>query len=449
MQRSQNEVIAAIATPPGRGGIGIVRISGPALISFYRAITRSEERDPVARHAHIASFYAAAGTAIDTGLALFFPAPHSFTGEDVVELHGHGGPVVMQMLLQRCLELGVRTAEPGEFTRRAFLNNRIDLAQAESVADLIDAATAAAARSAMRSLSGEFSERVNAMVSELTELRALTEATLDFPEEEMDFLRAASADARVQQVRAALAEVLATARQGALLRDGVRVVITGAPNVGKSSIINKLSKKDVAIVTAIPGTTRDAIRQEIQLEGVPVHIVDTAGLRPTVDEVEQLGIERTKQEAAQADVLMEVIDASDQTPANPVVLEVAPGVRRIRVRNKIDLLAEKPSLERRESGWEVALSAKTGIGVDLLGKAILEAAGWQGADEGLFLARERHVHALQAAAGHLERAAGLSQALELFAEELRQAQVALSEITGAVTPDALLGQIFSRFCIGK
>jgi tRNA modification GTPase len=448
MQRSQNDVIAAIATPPGRGGIGIVRISGPALIPFYRAITRSEERDPVARHAHVANFCAASGIAIDAGLALFFPAPHSFTGEDVVELHGHGGPVVMQLLLQRCLELGARAAEPGEFTRRAYLNGRIDLAQAESVADLIDAATAAAARSAMRSLSGEFSGRVNAMVDELTALRALTEATLDFPEEEVDFLRAAAADTRLQQLRDALAEVLATAKQGALLRDGVRVVITGAPNVGKSSIINMLSKKEVAIVTAIPGTTRDAIRQEIQLDGVPVHVVDTAGLRATADEVERLGIERTKQEAALADVLIDVVDASQKT-GNPMALAADPGARRIRVRNKIDLVAEKPSLERRAEDWQVALSAKTGTGVELLRQAILEAAGWQGADEGLFLARQRHLSALRTAQGHLERAAGLSHALELFAEELRQAQDALGDVTGRVTPDALLGQIFSRFCIGK
>lgn len=439
------DIIAAIATPPGRGGIGIVRVSGPALGPLHAALTG---RAPEARRIRVARFLAADGSTIDEGLALYFAAPHSFTGEDVIELQGHGGPVVMQLLLQRCLELGARPAGPGEFTQRAFLNSKLDLAQAEGVADLIDATTAAAARSAMRSLSGEFSVTINALVLELTELRALTEATLDFPDEEVDFLQAAGAMARLEGVRARLSQVLASARRGALLREGVKVVIAGAPNVGKSSIINRLSGTDVAIVTAIPGTTRDAIRQDIQLAGVPLHLVDTAGLRATEDVVEKLGIARTERELAQAGVVVEVLDATamEGTPSLTGPDDRAP---RIRVRNKIDLTAESPTLRRDGQTWDVALSAKTGAGMALLEQAILEAAGWEGAEEGLFLARERHLQALQAAAGHLERAPGLAGRLELFAEELRLAQEHLGRITGRVTPDELLGQIFSRFCIGK
>jgi tRNA modification GTPase len=439
------DIIAAIATPPGRGGIGIVRVSGPALGPLYASLTG---RAPAARRLSVARFLGSDGATIDEGLALYFAAPHSFTGEDVVELQGHGGPVVMQLLLQRCLELGARPATPGEFTQRAFLNGKLDLAQAEGVADLIDATTTAAARSAMRSLSGEFSETIHALVMELTELRALTEATLDFPDEEVDFLQAAGAMARLDGVRARLSQVLASARRGALLREGVKVVIAGAPNVGKSSIINRLSGTDVAIVTAIPGTTRDAIRQDIELAGVPLHLVDTAGLRATEDIVEKLGIARTERELAQAGVVVEVLDAAIVTD-NASLARPEGGAPRIRVRNKIDLIAESPALRRSGQTWEVALSAKTGAGVVLLEQAILEAAGWEGAEEGLFLARERHLQALQAAAGHLERAPGLAGRLELFAEELRLAQEHLGRITGRITPDELLGQIFSRFCIGK
>ncbi len=437
------DLIAAIATPPGRGGIGIVRVSGPALAPFYATLTAHA---PHARRVSVVRFLASDGSTIDEGLALYFAAPHSFTGEDVVELQGHGGPVVMQLLLQRCLELGARPAAPGEFTQRAYLNGKLDLAQAEAVADLIDAASVAAARSAMRSLSGEFSEAVEALIAALTELRALTEATLDFPEEEVDFLQATVAGARLEAVRSRLAHVLASARRGALLREGVKVVIAGAPNVGKSSIINRLSGSEVAIVTAIPGTTRDAIRQDIQLAGVPLHLVDTAGLRPTEDVVEKLGIARTERELAQAGVVMEVVEAS---AAGVPLIGLATGVPHIRVRNKIDLTAEAPTLSRTGQMWEIALSAKTGAGMALLEQAILEAAGWEGAEEGLFLARERHLKALQAAAGHLEQAATLAGALELFAEELRLAQEQLGQITGRVTADQLLGQIFSRFCIGK
>ncbi|MGH8616441.1 MAG: tRNA uridine-5-carboxymethylaminomethyl(34) synthesis GTPase MnmE [Burkholderiales bacterium] len=438
------DIIAAIATPPGRGGIGIVRVSGPALTTFYTELTG---RAPRARRADIARFLADDGATLDEGIALFFAGPQSFTGEDVIELQGHGGPVVLQLLLQRCLALGARPAAPGEFTQRAFLNGKLDLAQAEGVADLIDAATAAAARSAMRSLSGEFSATVDALVTALTELRALTEATLDFPDEEVDFLQAAGAHARLDSVRSRLDQVLVSARRGALLRDGIKVVIAGAPNVGKSSIINKLSGHDVAIVTAVPGTTRDAIRQDIQLAGVPLHLVDTAGLRATDDLVEQLGIARTRHELAQADIVVEVVDATHPTPGAEYLGE-SPAAR-ITVRNKIDLTGEAPVSRRSGAHWTVALSAMTGVGMDLLGQAILAAAGWEGAEEGLFLARERHLQALQAAASHLERATERTGALELFAEELRLAQEELGSITGRVTPDELLGQIFSRFCIGK
>ena len=440
------DIIAAIATPPGRGGIGIVRVSGPTLAPLYFALTG---RPPRPRHLNLARFLAGDGSMIDEGLALYFAGPQSFTGEDVIELQGHGGPVVMQLLLQRCLELGARPASPGEFTQRAFLNGKIDLAQAEGVADLIDAATAAAARSAVRSLSGEFSGTVNTLVMALIELRAVTEATLDFPDDEVDFLQAADARARLDDVRSRLALVLVSARRGALLRDGIKVVIAGATNVGKSSIINVLAGADVAIVTAIPGTTRDAIRQDIQLEGVPLHLVDTAGLRATDDAVEKLGIERTQRELAQADVVLEVVDAAHPASDFAAMRLGANAAARIRVRNKIDLTGEPPFCSRSGAHWEVALSALTGAGMQHLRQAILEAAGWEGPEEGLFLARERHLQALQSAAGHLERAVECSGALELFAEELRLAQEQLGRITGRVTPDELLGQIFSRFCIGK
>jgi len=451
--------IAAIATAPGRGGIGVVRVSGRDLAPIVAAVLG---RTLVARHATYGPFLAADGGAIDQGIAIHFPAPHSYTGEDVLELQGHGGPVVLQLLLRRVLEagreIGLRLAEPGEFTQRAFLNDKLDLAQAEAVADLIDASTEQAARSATRSLSGEFSTAVHGLVERLIELRMLVEATLDFPEEEIDFLEEADASGRLAQIRDDLQHLLANARRGALLRDGLTVVLLGEPNVGKSSLLNALAGAEVAIVTEIPGTTRDRIAQAIQIEGVPLNIVDTAGLRETADQVEKLGIARTWAEAAQADVVLHLLDARETDTAAALAIEreldhrLAETVPMVRVYNKIDLAGVEPRVDRAavSSVW---LSAKTGTGIDLLRGLLLELAGWQASGESTFIARERHLIALRAAQAHVEAAEAhareRAQQLDLFAEELRLAQERLNEITGEFTADDLLGVIFSRFCIGK
>jgi tRNA modification GTPase len=430
--------IAAVATPAGRGGIGIVRVSGPAVPRIAAAILGSV---PAARRATLARFSDARGELVDQGIALYFPAPHSYTGEDVLELHGHGGAVVMQMLLGACLDAGARLAEPGEFTRRAFLEGRLDLAQAEAVADLIDAASQEAARSALRSLSGEFSTAIEALRGALVELRALTEAQLDFPEEELDQLHREDAAHRLARVRRALEEVLARSRQGSLLRSGVHAVLVGRPNVGKSSLLNRLAGEERAIVTAIPGTTRDALREPVHIDGVAVVLVDTAGLRPSRDEVERLGMARTQHELERADVVLAVHDlGADSDPLDAL----PPGVRRIDVYNKLDL---HPDFTPPPGA--VAVSAKTGAGVDELRREILRAAGWSATGESVFLARERHLRALTAAGRHLARAAAEQARWELFAEELRLAQEELSTITGAFTADDLLGEIFCRFCIGK
>ncbi|MEW6253581.1 MAG: tRNA uridine-5-carboxymethylaminomethyl(34) synthesis GTPase MnmE, partial [Planctomycetota bacterium] len=383
----------------------------------------------------------------DEGIALYFAAPHSFTGENVLELHGHGGPVVMNLLLARCLELGARLAQPGEFSRRAFLNGKLDLAQAEAVADLIDAASAEAARSAVRSLSGAFSARVHELVDGLTRLRTLVEATLDFPEEEIDFLEQADAFGRLDALNASLAAVRAQARQGALLREGLTVVLIGQPNVGKSSLLNQLAGFEAAIVTEIAGTTRDTVREAIQIRGVPLHVIDTAGLRETEDAVERLGIERTWAAVAQADVALLLVDAAHGLGAAEaaILARLPTRVARLTVHNKIDVTGEAP----RVAGDDVWLSAKTGAGVDLLRARLLEAAGWQTAGEGAFMARARHLDALGRAANHIDAARAAARRLELFAEELRLAQAALSEITGEFTADDLLGEIFGSFCIGK
>ena len=445
----QNEVIAAIATPPGRGGIGVVRISGLRLESMLRALVGTEVSP---RRATRAAFRTADGGVIDQGLVLFFPAPHSYTGEDVIELQGHGGAVVMQLLLRRCLELGARVAEPGEFTKRAFLNDKLDLAQAESVADLIDASTAEAAQCALRSLQGEFSQRIDAMVRALIELRVLVEATLDFPEEEVEFLEQARAQDKLAEVRLQLASVLAASRQGSLLREGMYVVIAGEPNVGKSSLMNCLAGEELAIVTDIPGTTRDAIRQTINVHGVPLHMVDTAGLREPKDKVEKIGISKTWDEISKANLVLWVsaANAPETRSANPVVAARLPkGVAQVMVVNKIDLCGQEPATCRGGKATEVAVSAKTGAGIDLLRSAMLEAVGWSGSGEGLFMARERHLQGLRTAQAHVEQASACSPQLELFAEELKLAQRALASITGEFTADDLLGEIFSRFCIGK
>ena len=448
--------IAAIATAPGRGGVGVVRVSGGDLAGFAAQIAG---RTPAARRATLASFRAADGSVIDSGLVLYFPGPASFTGEDVLELHGHGGPVVLQLLLGRCLELGARLAEPGEFTRRAFENGKIDLAQAEAVADLIDAATAAAARSAVRSLQGEFSHEVRALVAELTELRALTEATLDFPDEEIDFLQAADAFGRLQRLRERLARVFDRAQQGRLLQGGISVVLIGQPNVGKSSLLNRLAGDELAIVTPIAGTTRDAVRTRLQIEGVPLHVIDTAGLRETSDEVERIGIERTWREIERADLAVLLIDAQHGLgEAEQAILARLPAaLPRLLVFNKIDLAGvpagrtETPADDQASDAAapvRISLSAKSGEGVDFLRAELLRIVGWHPAED-VFIARERHLRALREAALHIDAARAQLPRLELFAEELRLAQFALASITGEVSADDLLGEIFGRFCIGK
>ena len=453
------EPIVAIATGPGRGGIGIVRVSGGDISPVIEVLLGAKARQLTPRVALHAPFLGADGAALDDGIALLFPAPHSYTGENVLELQGHGGPVVLRLIVERCLQTGggtgLRLARPGEFTQRAFLNDRLDLAQAEAVADLIDASTELAARSAVRSLAGEFSGRVHALHDVLVELRMLVEATLDFPEEEIDFLQKADATGRLERLQHDLDRLLAQSRQGAGLRDGLDVVLVGAPNVGKSSLLNALAGAEVAIVTAVPGTTRDRIAQTISVDGIPLNIIDTAGLRATADEVEKIGIERTLAELGRADAVLHLVDAMrpdrDEDVMQQVRARVGRGVPVLTVLNKIDLAAEPP----RVDGERVWLSAKTGAGVDLLRDELKRVAGWERdtAGETLFLARARHVQALERTRLHLataaEHAAQRDAALDLFAEELRLAGNALGEITGEFTADDLLGVIFSRFCIGK
>ncbi len=445
--RYSRETIAAIATAAGRGGIGIVRLSGRDLGGLARQLCG---KLPAPRVATLADFRAAAGSLLDSGLILYFPAPHSFTGEDVVELHGHGGPVVLNLLLARCLDLGARLAEPGEFTRRAYLNGKLDLAQAEAVADLIDASTAAAARSAVRSLHGEFSREIHTLLAQLTELRALTEATLDFPDEEIDFLEAADAFGRLGRLQARLANVLDRARQGRLLQGGLHIVIAGQPNVGKSSLLNRLAGDELAIVTPVAGTTRDLVRGTLHVEGIPLHVIDTAGLRDTEDEVERLGIERAWREIERADLILLLVDVRLGLTAaeRQIIARLPHGPRRLTIHNKADLAGV--SAERREDadGVSLVLSAKSGEGVELLRSELLKIAGWHPAED-VFIARERHLRALVATGEHIAQASRQLPHLELFAEELRLAQRALGAITGEFTADDLLGEIFGRFCIGK
>ena len=445
---SAGATIAAIATPPGRGGIGVVRVSGADLANFAERLIG---RVPIPRRAERAVFRDATGREIDEGLALYFPAPRSYTGDDVLELHGHGGPVVMQMLLRRCLELGARVAEPGEFTRRAFLADKLDLAQAEAVADLIDAATESAARCAVRSLKGDFSDAIHALEAQLVELRMLVEATLDFPEEEIDPLDRANARERLARVAGGVDQALSQARQGSLLRTGLHVVLAGQPNVGKSSLLNRLAGEERAIVTPIPGTTRDTVREAIQIGGVPLNIVDTAGLRDTADEVERLGIERTWREIERADLLLLIVDARGgvTTEDEAIVAKLPARLRRVIVHNKIDLARRAPQVMHAADGEHVFLCAITGEGVDLLRESLLALAGFEGREEDLFMARERHLDALRRARERLTDAERAFGRPELFAEELRLAHHALQEITGEFTADDLLGEIFGRFCIGK
>ena len=437
------DLIAAIATAPGRGGVGVVRVSGADVSALARSMLGHV---PAARHATYGNFLDQDGGVIDAGIALHFVAPHSFTGEQVLELQGHGGPVVLNLILQRCIALGARLAEPGEFTRRAYLNGKLDLAQAEAVADVIDAASEEAARSAVRSLSGAFSARIAELVEGLTRLRMLVEATLDFPEEEIDFLKQADAFGRLDRLEASLQAVRSQARQGALLREGLTVVLVGQPNVGKSSLLNQLAGFEAAIVTEIAGTTRDTVREAIQIEGVPLHIIDTAGLRDTEDAVERIGIERTWAAVEKADVALLLVDVAHGVgERESAILARLPQGVRLTIHNKIDVQAEAP----HATDCEIWLSAKTGAGVELLRAKLLEAAGWQAAGEGTFMARTRHLDALARGADHITAARAAADQLELFAEELRLAQAALSEITGEFTADDLLGEIFSKFCIGK
>lgn len=444
------DTIAAVATPPGRGGVGIVRISGVQSRSIASAMIGTL---PPARNAHFTPFRDAAGEIIDEGIALFFTAPHSFTGEDVLELHGHGGPVVMDLLLQRCLELGARLAKPGEFSQRAFLNDKIDLVQAESIADLIDAESAAAARLASRTLQGVFSHQIHQLVERLIQLRLYVESAIDFPEEEIDFLSEGKVSADLQAIVDHTGHLLQSAHTGRLLRDGMTLVIAGRPNAGKSSLLNVLAGYESAIVTEIPGTTRDILRERIIIDGLPLHIIDTAGLRESDDPVEAEGIRRARAEIEQADRILWIFD--DQ--ADPDHLDLDRGalpaqVPLTLVRNKIDLSGRPPGIHETDAGVEVAVGVRDGLGIDLLIDHLKSVVGYQTPGEGEFIARRRHLDALQRALEHLNRGALMlaqQQAGELLAEDLRQAQRSLSEITGEFSADDLLGRIFSTFCIGK
>jgi tRNA modification GTPase len=442
------DTIAAVATAPGRGGIGVVRVSGPLSRHIANAVAGPV---PPPRHAAFRRFRAASGAVVDEGLVLYFAGPRSYTGEDVIEFQGHGGPVVLREIVRHCLASGARLAEPGEFTKRAFLNERLDLAQAEGVADLIDAASVEAARGAARSLSGEFSQKVKALAGALVDLRLHVEACIDFPEEDIDPADRQAQMERLAVIRHSLDGLLEASRQGALLREGLTVVLAGRPNVGKSSILNCLAGEEVAIVTPVPGTTRDFVRASILVEGVPVHLIDTAGLRESGDEVERLGIARAWEAIAKAGAVMLVTDEASSSSGDDEYLlaRMPPGIPVGRVLNKIDLLGLPAGREARDGETVIRLSARTGDGIEALRGWLLNAAGWQPQGDGIFLARERHLAALRSAARELSGAAEHPTTGELFAEDLRQAQRHLGKITGEVTADDLLGEIFSRFCIGK
>jgi tRNA modification GTPase len=444
------DTIAAIATPPGRGGVGIVRISGAKSLSIAESITGAL---PLPRHARFSRFRDQDGATLDEGIALFFPAPHSFTGEDVLELQGHGGPVVMDLLLQRCLQLGARLAQPGEFSQRAFLNDKLDLVQAEAIADLIDAESAAAARLASRTLEGVFSREIERLVEQLIQLRLYVESAIDFPEEEIDFLSDGKVSADLQAIIEQTRHLLRSAETGRLLRDGMTLVIAGRPNAGKSSLLNALAGYESAIVTEIPGTTRDILRERITIDGLPLHIVDTAGLRESDDPVELEGIRRARLQIEQADRILWVFD--DQ--ADPAHLQLdrdtlPSQVPLTLVRNKIDLSGKSAAVCESEAGVEVAIAAREGLGLHLLIEHLKACVGYQTPGEGEFIARRRHLDALDRALEHLDQGNAMldeHQAGELLAEDLRQAQLSLAEITGEFSADDLLGRIFSTFCIGK
>ncbi|MDL2284027.1 tRNA uridine-5-carboxymethylaminomethyl(34) synthesis GTPase MnmE [Oxalobacter sp. OttesenSCG-928-P03] len=457
--------IIAIATAPGRGGVGIIRISGKDLSSVMQELFGRASSSPfplTPRHAYYLPFLDAENNLIDKGIVLYFKAPHSYTGEDILELQGHGGPVVMQMLQERCLEagknIGLRLAEPGEFTRRAFMNDKLDLAQAEAVADLIDATTEAAARSASRSLSGVFSREIHELVEQIIQLRILVESSLDFPEEDIEFVKKADATGRLATIRTLLENIFSQAAQGSLLREGLHVVLAGQVNVGKSSLLNALTGNNIAIVTPIAGTTRDKVVETIQISGVPITLIDTAGLRTdqdTNDEVEKIGIERAWNEISRADIILHLLDASQGPTRNDekVASAFPSGIPVIQVWNKIDLSGHRPSVDHILETTQVYLSTHDGRGIDLLRDELLRVAGWHQTGESTYLARERHLIAMKVAGDHLAIATQHVEQekppLDLLAEELRLAQDALNSITGNFTSDDLLGMIFARFCIGK
>ena len=445
---STKDTITAVATPSGRGGVGIVRVSGPQAPIIARILLG---RLPPPREAVYLPFRDHDEQIIDEGIALFFPAPRSFTGEDVLELQGHGGPIVLDCLLRQVISAGARLARPGEFSERAFLNGKIDLAQAEAIADLIDAGSEQAARSALRSLQGDFSRRVHAVVAELIQLRIYVEAAIDFPAEEIDFISESTVQHDLELVIHSLESLRQTAQQGAILRDGLNAVIVGKPNAGKSSLLNNLSGQETAIVTDIPGTTRDILRELIHIDGMPLHIIDTAGLRETEDIIEREGIRRTRAAIQQADVILWITDASVPNEL-PNDLELNKKIPLVWVRNKIDLTGELPAIKIHNDLNVISLSAKFRQGIDLLREHLKSLVGFSSNIEGSFTARRRHLSAIDSALNHLREGfqqLSLHRASELLAEDLRQAQYALNEITGEFTADDLLGKIFSSFCIGK
>lgn len=441
------DTIAAIATPPGNGGVGVIRISGPAASGMARQILG---KPPTPRFAHFCHFRDVDQSLIDSGLLLFFPGPASFTGEDTLELQGHGGSVVMDMLLRRVLSLGARLAQPGEFSQRAFLNNKIDLAQAEAIADLITSGTEQAVRSAQQSMQGVFSEQINELIDELIELRVYIEAAIDFVDEEIDFLSDGMVANKLQQLHDRICKIHSTAKQGRLLHDGMTVVLAGRPNAGKSSLLNALAGHDAAIVTDIAGTTRDVLRERIQIDGMPLHVIDTAGLRESECSVEQEGVRRAQREIEKADQVLLLMDSAAAN--DDALLEELPGgVKVTRVFNKIDLSGQAPQMVEHENGVDIYLSAKTAAGLELLKQHLKNSVGFGETGDNVFIARRRHLQALSLAQQALENAVNQlnSQAPELVAEELRQAQAGLAEITGEFSSDDLLGEIFSSFCIGK
>lgn len=442
------DTIAAIATPPGNGGVGVIRISGPSASGIAQSLTGKTLPKP--RYAQFVHFLDADGRVIDSGLLLYFAAPASFTGEQVIELQGHGGSVVLDMLLRRVLELGARLANPGEFSQRAFLNNKIDLAQAEAIADLISSGTEQAVRSAQQSMQGVFSEQINELIDELIELRVFIEAAIDFVDEEIDFLGDGVVAGRIARLQSKLAGIGKTAQQGRLLHDGMTVVLAGKPNAGKSSLLNALAGHDAAIVTDIAGTTRDVLRERIQLDGMPLHVIDTAGLHDSDNPVEQEGIRRARQEIAKADRILLLIDSTDPDSAS-LDASLPANIAVTKVFNKIDLIGGQPRVIETQQSTEIHLSIKHKLGLDLLRQHLKQSMGFTESVDNVFVARTRHIQALQLAAQAVDRAAEqlLHQAHELVAEELRQAQTSLSAITGEFTSDDLLGEIFSSFCIGK